>query len=427
MEVENSEQLNATIQDNNPDDVASIPLSEDTSNESSSDSDDNEWNEEEMKQKTEELKKQIEANPKDENTYKELIALYRKQGSIDEVRNIRVQYKQNLPLSPGFICFHYLILESWTEWIEDEKTVVSDDEEKESICQLYKAALKEYYSIDMWIAYLHYVNEQLPSQMSSVCEEALHNCISDCVEGLRIWAVVLQWSCDNQTPDKTESLYLRMLSHPYQSLEGAFDQYRLWHESIETPMEESVLQQYELAKKEYEKRDPYELELAGSTEMDHISTAYRHFQEYVQFEIKEMKNSPYEENRGYFLYVKYTFFFRYVPDFWNDYYLYALNQIKVGSTCHFISSRALKHICNSGSLYEHHLVSLELTNKKVSFLNDLIMTVNKQVLLSYYDYLHFYLACIASYRRRISLQENGAQEGLVFLCDHCVDWLVRVI
>lgn len=106
MEVENSDQLNATIQDNNPDIVASIPLSEDTSNESSSDSDDNEWNEEKMKQKTEELKKQIEANPKDENAYKGLIALYRKQGSIDEVRNIRVQYKQNLPLSPGFICFH---------------------------------------------------------------------------------------------------------------------------------------------------------------------------------------------------------------------------------------------------------------------------------------------------------------------------------
>lgn len=106
MEIENSEQHNATLQDTNPEDVANIPLSEDSSNESSLDSDDNEWNEEEMQQKTEVLKKQIEANTKDENAYKELIALYRKQGNIDEVRNIRVQYKQNLPLSPGFICLY---------------------------------------------------------------------------------------------------------------------------------------------------------------------------------------------------------------------------------------------------------------------------------------------------------------------------------
>lgn len=312
-------------------------------------------------------------------------------------------------------------------WIEDEKMVVSDDDEKESICQLYKAALKEIYSIDLWIAYLNYVESQLPSHMSTVCDEALASCISDCVEGLRVWAIVLQWSNDNQTPEETEKLYNRMLSHPYQSLEGALQQYQLWHESLGTPLDSSIQDVYTKAQEEYTKRDPLELELAGSIELDHISTAYRRFQEYVQFELKELKHSMFTENRAAFLYTKYTTFFHSLPDFWNDYYMFTLQYVKTASSSFSVSSRAIRHICYSGALYENHVLSLELANKKVSFLNNLIITVNSQVLSSYYDYLHFYLACIASYRRRIVNNESDAKEGLVYLCDHCVDWLVRTV
>ena len=45
----------------------------------------------------------------------------------------------------------------------------------------------------------------------------------------------------------------------------------------------------------------------------------------------------------------------------------------------------------------------------------------------FYDYLHFYVACIASYSRRIKNGEKEAEDGLLFICDHCVDWIVFLI
>ena len=284
--------------------------------------------------------------------------------------------------------------------------------------------MKEYYSVDLWIAYLQYVASQFPSQMLSVCEEALTNCISDCIEGLRVWAIVLQWYCDHEKPEETEKMFSRMLSHPYQGIEEAYQQYVNWHESQDLPLDEKRLEDFEKGKKEYEKRNEFEIDIAGSMEMDHITTAYHHLQDYIHFEITEMKHSIYAENRAYFLYSKYTYFFRNLVDFWNDYCLFAFNYIKIATTCYSISSKAIKHICYSGSLYEHHVLSLELANKKVAFLNDLITSVNQQVLTTFYDYLHFYVACIASYSRRIKNGEKEAEDGLLFICDHCVDWIV---
>ena len=69
--------------------------------ESYSDSSYSEDNEEDRLNRIENLKKQMEANPKDENNYKQLIDIYRKEGDIDEGRSIRVQYKRNCSLSPG--------------------------------------------------------------------------------------------------------------------------------------------------------------------------------------------------------------------------------------------------------------------------------------------------------------------------------------
>ena len=70
---------------------------------SSSEESDSENIEDENAKLIPELKQQIAANPKDENAYKQLIAIYRTEGNIDEVRMVRVQLKQNLPLSTGKI------------------------------------------------------------------------------------------------------------------------------------------------------------------------------------------------------------------------------------------------------------------------------------------------------------------------------------
>ena len=80
-----------------------IASSSNSSSQSSSEDSDSESIENENVKLIPELKQQIAANPKDENAYKQLIAIYRTEGNIDEVRMLRVQLKQNLPLSTGKI------------------------------------------------------------------------------------------------------------------------------------------------------------------------------------------------------------------------------------------------------------------------------------------------------------------------------------
>ena len=187
---------------------------------------------EEIQKQVEELKQQLQANPKDKEGYDKIIELYRSLGEIDDLRAIRLQYKQNYPLSPGFIYLLLFILEIWIQWISDEIQLVSSDEDKDSICHLFQASLKDYYSIDLWIHYLNYVNTYLPSEMSTTVEEALKSCTADCIEGLRLWVIVLEWSKTTQEQQITESYFLRMLSNPYESIQAAYDQYKEWHESI---------------------------------------------------------------------------------------------------------------------------------------------------------------------------------------------------
>ena len=56
---------------------------------------------EDLMNQLEEVKKQLETNPTDEASYAKAIQIYRSLGDVDNLRAIRLQYKQNCPLSPG--------------------------------------------------------------------------------------------------------------------------------------------------------------------------------------------------------------------------------------------------------------------------------------------------------------------------------------
>ena len=81
--------------------------------------------------------------------------------------------------------------------------------------------------------------------MEEVAEEAIASCAADCLEGLRIWAVILEWSKTTQDPIKTEQYFKQMLSFPYPSLQVAYEQYTQWHDSIHTPVRISPIRNLE--------------------------------------------------------------------------------------------------------------------------------------------------------------------------------------
>ena len=62
-------------------------------------------------------------------------------------------------------------------------------------------------------------------------------------------------------------------------------------------MNPTVASIVESSQREYEKRSVLEMELAASLEVDHITTAFRHFTEYVTFETSQQKKSTSSVNR----------------------------------------------------------------------------------------------------------------------------------
>lgn len=370
------------------------------------------------------MKARIQENERDWDAYVELIQIYRLSGDIDNLRSLRLQCKQVFPLPPGSFWQQYSYIEMWIQWIDDEKQFISDEEEKEGICNLYQAALRDYYSADVWYQYLSFVKSSLPSEMSTLSEEAISAFEYDCIDGPRLWSLILEWSKSVNPPEQTEKFYARMLGNCYQTSAECLESYKEWHQGVALQLDPSVVETGENSIKEFEKRSVLQMELTASIEVDHITTALRRFNDYTQFELQSDKKSG--QSRTGFLFQRYAFTFRNLADFWHSYFLYVFDHVKIAKKSNQVVSRALRHISNSGPLYEDRVLCFELTNKPVSSLNELIETVNQQVLGSYYEYLRFYLACLASYRRRTVLREEGAESALRSFCGSCVDWLVVV-
>lgn len=377
-----------------------------------------------MKMNIEKWTEAIKANPKDLEAYNKLIEIYRSNGEIEELRNIRLQMKKTFPLSPGLLLLIDLCIATWNEWIEDEQGVASTVEEKESICHLYTAALKDYYSVDLWTHYLTFVSMFLPDRMKTVAEEGISACAADCAESIRVWAVILDWSMKSQAPSETESYFKRMLSHPSQFLDEAYKQYTQWHDQIQTPCDEEMRGVVDKSKEEYKKREILENELSASLEVDHITTAFRHFSEYVEFELQQFKKKENELNRPLALYERFSFQFRTLGDFWHSYFLFVLDFVKLPATALSVSSRALRNVNYLGSLYCDRILALELGGKPIASVTPVYQTAYQTVLSSYYDYLQVFLAVLATYRRRAENKEESAIAVLEDYCSHCVDWLV---
>ena len=373
-------------------------------------------------EKINELKARIQENEKDWDAYIELIQAYRCNGDIDNLRSIRLQCKQVFPLPSGNFLLTHSCADMWIQWIDDEKQFVSDEEEKQGICNLYQAALRDYYSADVWYQYLSFVKTSLPSDMPSLLEEAVSAFEYDCIDGPRLWDILLEWSKSANPAEQTEKLYSGMLGNCYETSAKCLESYKQWHEEIDLPLDPSVVEIGENSIKEFEKRSVLQMELTASIEVDHITTALRRFFDYTKFELQNDKKSGL--SRTGFLYQRYAYTFRNLSDFWNSYFLYVYDNVKIGKKCNQVVSRALRHLSNSGPLYEARVICLELTNKPVSFLTELTQTVNQQGLGSYYEYLRFYLACLASFRRRTVLREEGAESALRAYCGSCIDWLV---
>lgn len=212
----------------------------------------------------------------------------------------------------------------------------------------------------------------------------------------------------------------------------------IWHLSYDEQIDPAVTALFEASLKEYQARELLESELEASLELDHITTAFRRFTDYTTFEItaqkkKKITNQPKEDtsssssiDRVLTLFDRYTYVFRLLPEFWHAYFHYANCHVRTAKILLSISNRALRHIA-CGPLYEDRLLALETARRGVVAYQEVVSLGLQQTFSSLYEYLHFLLIALATYRRACMMNENGAKEALTDFCSQCIDWLVGII
>ena len=75
----------------------------------------------------------------DPQTYVNLILNLRKFGRLSELRKARETYHKLFLCTPGM----------WEQWLQDEMDVITDNEKKKDLLNMYKRATEGYYSFDL--------------------------------------------------------------------------------------------------------------------------------------------------------------------------------------------------------------------------------------------------------------------------------------
>jgi RNA recognition motif-containing protein len=176
----------------------------------------------------------------------ELINLYRKSGNLVEARKIRTTLADSYPLSEKL----------WLEWLEDEQPKAETDDEQDYISSLYKKAVEDYISVDIWVKRVDWEytvvlernatpNSVDFDKIRSLYESAIVSCGLHFTQGHKLWKAFVNFEKAllaevNNTDEKTYSahigkirnLYKRQCALPFKHLEDITTEYQNWEASL---------------------------------------------------------------------------------------------------------------------------------------------------------------------------------------------------
>ncbi|KAK3855213.1 hypothetical protein Pcinc_038368 [Petrolisthes cinctipes] len=155
---------------------------ETSSDDSDDDSEPDDVKEDQLRQKVEEISKQIAENVLYYDGHVNLIKALQELGELEEARKAREKMSEVYPLTA----------ELWLEWIRDEQKVCSSEEEKQFIRDLFDRAVKDYMNVQLWVEYIMFMlgcGDMEATRM--VGERALTAVGTHVAEGTMVWEVVL--------------------------------------------------------------------------------------------------------------------------------------------------------------------------------------------------------------------------------------------
>ncbi|VDK23041.1 unnamed protein product [Taenia asiatica] len=262
------------------------------SSSSSSPFDDEELETEAIKAEISELTRQLEENPYLYDAHIRRITLLRKAGKINKLREAREMMSKHFPLTPKL----------WLQWTGDETLLLTEADDRESICQLFKRALADYQSVDVWLEYCQFAIGGIDSgesteldRIRAVLEEAVANQGLNFAQGAVLFEVYREFetvclaqlqakndpvAIANQVK-KIDNLFQRQLSIPRIDMDQTMEEYKTFLEGIaestDGGLSDDCKAAFESAQAKWRAVENYEAAVADSTDENALLSAWQSY------------------------------------------------------------------------------------------------------------------------------------------------------
>ncbi|RUS26369.1 hypothetical protein BC938DRAFT_470863 [Jimgerdemannia flammicorona] len=317
------------------------------------------------------LLQQLTANQNQYEVHIQLIQALRKATMFDELRTAREEMHRIFPLTEAM----------WLEWIEDEKRIALQKEEKARVVMLYKESVKDYLSIPIWASYLKYVTK---SPRSDDDDDDDHDNVMDEDEddddqglGYTIeekrevfmhalnatqWHVPqshLVWDLYRDFEMKLlKDMYLKRFEIPHETLDATFSAYSSLISAHDAANWESSMisanKAVAITRQRYdEEREPFERALVQST------NALQDFQAYLDWERSHSHSDPFAVRT---LFERAVAVHCLVPALWEEYLFYLFDKFNVQNALWDTTERAVRNCPWSGDLWAVYTRVLEINN-----------------------------------------------------------------
>ncbi|KAM3183276.1 hypothetical protein ACTXT7_010667 [Hymenolepis weldensis] len=245
-----------------------------SSDESDVESDVSDIDPETLKTEIQRLSEQIKFDPFAYDAHVRRIKLLRAAKEYDLLRDARELMAENFPLAP----------ELWLNWIADEGALLKEDASRDPIENLFKRALTDYQSVDVWLEYCHFAIGELAAsgdldRTRSVLESALSAQGLDFRNGSVLFEIyrefekicLAQQQANNADEaaikdqmKKIDNIYRRHLAVPHIDLDSTMEEYQQFLEELEPSP--ACRADFEAAKKKWKALEKFELEISDIKE-----------------------------------------------------------------------------------------------------------------------------------------------------------------
>eukprot|EP00898_Chlorokybus_atmophyticus_P006256 jgi/Chlat1/6631/Chrsp482S00881 len=397
---------------------------EDGGEESGEEAEDDDMEQEEVDEaQLQALADAVEANPLNYQAHVDHLNALRKAGQLDKLRAAREAMAALFPLTP----------QMWLDWSSDEARLVTRQEsDREQVEQLFERGTSEYLSVELWVAYLEFVEENDPlvagateegsARMRTLYERAITAAGLHVAKGGLLWTacreyeeamLLLKQSEDTpaseraQQVDKVRSLFRRQLSVPLHGNDTLLVDYQEW-EKAQSPsgdIPSHVAAAIKSAERMYTERAPFELLVSDDKPVDAV--LLQHYNDYISFE--EKAGNP---ARVQILFERVVVHFAVTPELWMRYTEYVRSHLKIPPVVKNVHSRATRNCPWASELWCRYLRALERINAPDAEQSDAFEQAIAAGFITGEEYVAIFLPRLDALRRKAEAAKQAQSAEL---------------